>query len=157
MWNLPPIKPCVISKGLESIQSCDLWTNNASAVVILPTCRLDITLTFDLYVKFFPSACTAEWTISVFSVAGPYLGNIISFPLSALLCQYGFDGGWPSVFYVFGKLPTNFVIPPCSLILGSTPFLLCEKRKTHRECLVEYKWQNLISCFQFCNSWAIYI
>ena len=34
---------------------------------------------------------------------GPYVGNIVSFPLSALLCQYGFDGGWPSVFYVFGK------------------------------------------------------
>ena len=36
-------------------------------------------------------------------VAGPYVGNVLSFPLSALLCQYGFDGGWPSVFYVFGK------------------------------------------------------
>ena len=37
------------------------------------------------------------------SVAGPYVGNVLSFPLSAVLCQYGFDGGWPSVFYVFGK------------------------------------------------------
>ena len=34
---------------------------------------------------------------------GQYLGTVVSFPLSALLCQYGFDGGWPSVFYVFGK------------------------------------------------------
>ena len=36
-------------------------------------------------------------------MAGPYVGNVVSFPLSAVLCQYGFDGGWPSVFYVFGK------------------------------------------------------
>ena len=34
---------------------------------------------------------------------GPSIGTIISFPLSAVLCQYGFDGGWPSVFYIFGK------------------------------------------------------
>lgn len=37
------------------------------------------------------------------STAGVHLGNIITFPLSGVLCQYGFDGGWPSVFYVFGR------------------------------------------------------
>jgi len=43
----------------------------------------------------------------VFShISGVYFGNLASFPLSALLCQYGFDGGWPSVFYVFG-MSTN--------------------------------------------------
>ena len=38
------------------------------------------------------------------SLVGPHIGSIISFPLSALLCRYGFDGGWPSVFYVFGAI-----------------------------------------------------
>lgn len=36
-------------------------------------------------------------------VAGSFVGAIISFILSGVLCEYGFDGGWPSVFYIFGK------------------------------------------------------
>lgn len=33
---------------------------------------------------------------------GSQLGVALTFPLAGLLCAYGFDGGWPSVFYVFG-------------------------------------------------------
>lgn len=33
---------------------------------------------------------------------GAQFGTIISMPLSGLLATYGFDGGWPSIFYVFG-------------------------------------------------------
>ena len=36
-------------------------------------------------------------------VAGSFIGAIVSFILSGVLCEYGFDGGWPSVFYIFGK------------------------------------------------------
>lgn len=33
---------------------------------------------------------------------GSQLGVALTFPLAGLLCAYGFDGGWPSVFYIFG-------------------------------------------------------
>ena len=35
--------------------------------------------------------------------AGATFGTIIANPVTGLLCDYGFDGGWPSVLYVFGK------------------------------------------------------
>ena len=41
--------------------------------------------------------------LATISYAGPHIGTVLSFPLSGLLVQYGFAGGWPSVFYVFGK------------------------------------------------------
>jgi len=39
-----------------------------------------------------------------FSFAGMQVGNIITLPLAALLCEYGFDNGWGSIFYVYGIL-----------------------------------------------------
>jgi len=35
---------------------------------------------------------------------GPSVGVIVGLLLSGVLCDYGFAGGWPSVFYVFGMI-----------------------------------------------------
>jgi len=41
--------------------------------------------------------------------AGSLTGSVGIFPIAGLLCEYGldgkgFDGGWPAIFYIFGKL-----------------------------------------------------
>ena len=36
-------------------------------------------------------------------VIGGQFGNAMIFPIGGFLCAYGFDGGWPSVFYVIGE------------------------------------------------------
>ena len=36
------------------------------------------------------------------STSGAWVGNIVALPLAGYLCVSGFDGGWPSIFYIFG-------------------------------------------------------
>ncbi|KAL8600599.1 hypothetical protein ACOMHN_062470 [Nucella lapillus] len=52
-------------------------------------------------------ALWAEWApplesskLRSFCFAGCQMGYVMTFPVTALLCEYGFDGGWPSVFYL---------------------------------------------------------
>ena len=35
--------------------------------------------------------------------AGASVGYLLTMPVSGLLTKYGFDGGWASVFYCFGR------------------------------------------------------
>ncbi|CAH1784347.1 unnamed protein product [Owenia fusiformis] len=36
------------------------------------------------------------------SYAGIYIGNVLTLATGGVLCKYGFDGGWPSIFYILG-------------------------------------------------------
>ena len=36
--------------------------------------------------------------------AGSQMGTVLAQPISGLLCDSTFLGGWPAVFYVFGKV-----------------------------------------------------
>lgn len=46
----------------------------------------------------------------VFAYAGSDVGTVISLPISGLLCDSDFLGGWPSVFYIFGALGVVWTI-----------------------------------------------
>ncbi|KAE8737182.1 hypothetical protein FOCC_FOCC017357 [Frankliniella occidentalis] len=48
--------------------------------------------------------------LGAFVYAGAQFGTVFSLPLSGLLSRYGFDGGWPSIFYVFGAIGTAWSI-----------------------------------------------
>ena len=43
-----------------------------------------------------------------FSSSGAWVGNIIALPFGGYLCENGFDGGWASMFYIFGKRVAQF-------------------------------------------------
>lgn len=48
--------------------------------------------------------------MGAFVYAGAQFGTVISMPLSGLLAEYGFAGGWPSIFYVFGTIGTIWCV-----------------------------------------------
>lgn len=48
--------------------------------------------------------------MGAFVYAGAQFGTVISMPLSGILSEYGFDGGWPSIFYVFGTVGTIWCV-----------------------------------------------
>ena len=37
------------------------------------------------------------------SILGAWVGIIVTFAVSGLLCEYGFDNGWGSIFYITGE------------------------------------------------------
>lgn len=57
------------------------------------------------------------------STSGAWVGNIIALPFGGFLCVSGFDGGWPSIFYIFGIIGIVWSV----LFM----FLVSDSPKTH--------------------------
>ncbi|XP_025084611.1 sialin-like isoform X1 [Pomacea canaliculata] len=55
-----------------------------------------------------------------FCITGFSAGNILTFSLSALLCVYGFDNGWGSIFYLSGIGNLLWVVVWC-IVTADTP------------------------------------
>ncbi|KAL7745265.1 hypothetical protein ACLKA6_008309 [Drosophila palustris] len=73
--------------------------------------------------------------------SGAQFGTIISMPLSGLLATYGFDGGWPSIFYVFGSVSTIWsVFFLCSV--PESPLVSKSITVAERKHIVEAIWAN---------------
>jgi len=45
---------------------------------------------------------TERSTLMSIARSGSQLGNVVTLPLGGYLCMHGFDGGWPSMFYILG-------------------------------------------------------
>ncbi|KAH8298607.1 hypothetical protein KR018_007355, partial [Drosophila ironensis] len=72
--------------------------------------------------------------------AGAQFGTIISMPLSGLLAEYGFDGGWPCIFYVFGAVSTIWSIA-FLLLVDENPTMSKRISDAERTYIVESIWQ----------------
>ena len=56
---------------------------------------------------------------------GASAGNIVSFPVSGILCESTFLGGWPSAFYVFGKCNSILHVVYISSFLSGSHSVFC--------------------------------
>jgi MFS family permease len=108
-----------------------------------------------------------------FTYAGSQIGNVVSLPISAVLCDYGFDGGWSSVFYVFGS--SGAVVLALWLVVVSDspsqhPRITVEEKDyiessiggTHQSHPTSTPWLKFLTCrpfyaiiiAQFCALWG---
>ncbi|KAL8591613.1 hypothetical protein ACOMHN_030499 [Nucella lapillus] len=51
--------------------------------------------------------------------SGSQVGNVVTFPVAGVLCHYGFDGGWPSIFYLLGGVGIIWWVAWCFLVYNS--------------------------------------
>ncbi|KAL4224592.1 hypothetical protein ACF0H5_015291 [Mactra antiquata] len=54
-----------------------------------------------------------------FCGSGLFSGTVLTYLTSGLLCAYGFDNGWPSIFYLHGVVSLLFVVIWCCTAFSS--------------------------------------
>ncbi|XP_076462546.1 putative transporter slc-17.2 isoform X2 [Babylonia areolata] len=117
---------------------------------------------YGMWTRWAPTSEQSQLLGITFS--GEMIAIASAFPLSALLCQYGFWGGWPSTFYTFGGLGLLWSVVWFLLMTDSPenhPRISANERQhiiTNRADVTLYTekasipWKNMLmsSCF-----WAI--
>lgn len=98
--------------------------------------------------------------------AGAQFGTIVSMPLSGLLAVHGFDGGWPSIFYVFGIVSTLWSVLFLWLV-PEDPSVAKTISEAERKYIIEAIWSTqpanntaktpICSIFKSVPFWAIMI
>nr|CAH0107217.1 unnamed protein product [Daphnia galeata] len=128
------------------------------------------------------SAPDERGTLIGLAFAGFTLGSSITFPLSGFLCQYGFAGGWPSIFYLSGLFGAVWVVLAIFLIHDSPdthprisideltylePYYL--KKQPGKKAFMSNRYNSIpwkgiltsgpvhtINICQFCLNWGFY-
>jgi MFS transporter, ACS family, solute carrier family 17 (sodium-dependent inorganic phosphate cotransporter), member 5 len=81
-----------------------------------------------------------DWLLTeLYVFTGAQFGTVISMPLSGLLSEYGFSGGWPSIFYVFGCMGTVWCLAFLFLI-SEDPEQCSTIKENERKYIVNSLW-----------------
>lgn len=107
-----------------------------------------------------------------FTYAGAQLGTVFSMPISGILCDSDFLGGWPAVFYLFGVLGCFWFVMWMWIVHDTPakhPHISIEER-TYIETSIGAKqrqrtpWKAILTskavwgicAGHFCNNWGFY-
>ncbi|KAK7082383.1 hypothetical protein SK128_002997 [Halocaridina rubra] len=103
--------------------------------------------------------------MSAFVYAGAQFGTVVSLPLSGILCQSDFLGGWPSVFYVFGiagliwfllwmYLIANTPASHSTISVGERIYIQTSLNQTDCYKSPQIPWKHILTSMPF---WAIFV
>lgn len=103
--------------------------------------------------------------MSAFVYAGSQFGTVVSLPISGLLCQSSFLGGWPSVFYVFGVCGLIWFIlwmflvsntPEChpTISMNEKIYIQTSLNQTADHKSPKIPWKHILTSMPF---WAIFV
>ncbi|XP_046332461.1 uncharacterized transporter slc-17.2-like [Haliotis rufescens] len=168
-----------------------MFVVNALTTLLVPVCaRLDYRLVMALRILLgisssvtYPAMQTmwGVWApplersrLASFTYSGSLIGNIFTFSASGLLCEYGFDNGWGSIFYIIGT-GTLLWAGLWMFVVADTPSEHPTITKLEQRYIIDSigdkdgkvlstPWKKLFLCranwsclaAHFCNNWMHY-